>query len=49
MFFNGRLAPAHQYARSGQTSEAPDSAAALPHDIQTSARLGLSRERQKWP
>ena len=30
MFFNGRLAPAHQYARSGQTSEAPNSEVALP-------------------
>jgi hypothetical protein len=27
MFFNGRLTPAHQYARSGQTSEAPNCAA----------------------
>jgi hypothetical protein len=23
MFFNGRLAPAHQYARPGQASQAP--------------------------
>jgi len=31
MFFNGRLAPAHQYARPGQASQAPHSDTAA-HD-----------------